>query len=159
HHDQRTLLDDLRLTAQEVEVLRRSGRVRDPQIALGGQRQEALEARRGVLRARALVAVRQEQRQPRALPPLRQTGGEELVDDHLCRVDEVAELRLPDDERLGGFLAVAVLEAHAADLRERAVVQLERRDRGRQLLDRADRLPVGGVVQDQVALAEGAALG
>ena len=121
--------------------------------------QEALQARGGVLGARALVAVGQQQRQARGLAPLGEAGDDELVDDHLGGVDEVAELRLPQHERLGGLLAVAVLEAHARELRERAVVQLQRRQRVGQALDRADRLAGLGVVQDHVALAEGAALG
>ena len=70
----------------------------------------------GVLRARALVAVRQQQRQARRLAPLGQAGDDELVDDHLRRVDEVAELRLPQHERLRRLHRVAVLEAEAGDL-------------------------------------------
>ena len=47
-----------RLAAQQVEVLRRRRQVGDADVALGGELQEALQARRGVLGARALVAVR-----------------------------------------------------------------------------------------------------
>ena len=72
-----------RLAAQQVEVLRRRREVRDADVALGGELQEALEAGRGVLGARALVAVRQQQRQARGLAPLRQAGDDELVDDDL----------------------------------------------------------------------------
>ena len=159
HHDQRPLLGDPRLAAQQVEVLRRRGRARHAHVALGGRAQEALEAGRGVLGARALVAVGQQQREAGGLPPLGQARDDELVDDHLGGVDEVPELRLPQHERLGRLLAVAVLEAEAGELRERAVVQLERRERVGQVLDRADGLAGLGVVQHQVALAEGAALG
>ncbi len=59
----------------------------------------------------------------------------------------------------GASWRVAVLEAHAGQLGERAVVQLERRERLGEALDRADRLPGLGVVQHHVALAEGAPLG
>ena len=159
HDHERALLGDARLAAEQVEVLGRGRGARDADVALGGQRQEALQARGGVLRARALVAVGQQQRQARGLAPLGQARDDELVDDHLGGVDEVAELRLPQHERLGRLLAVAVLEAHARQLRERAVVQLQRRQRLGQALDRADGLPGLGVVQDHVALAEGAALG
>ena len=113
----------------------------------------------GVLRARALVAVREQQRQARRLAPLRQRRDDELVDDDLGRVDEVAELRLPEHERLRRLHRVAVLEAEAGDLRQRRVVQLHRRERARQALDRRDPLAGLGVVQDEVALGERAALG
>ena len=68
--------------------------------AAGGE--EPLDAGRRVLRALALVAVGQQQHEPVVLAPLVLGGDEVLVDDHLGAVDEVAELRLPHDERLAG---------------------------------------------------------
>ena len=59
----------------------------------------------------------------------------------------------------GDSWLIAVLEAEAADLRQRAVVQLERRRELGAGPHRADGLAVVRVVQDEVALAEGAALG
>ena len=59
------------------------------------QLQEALEARGGMLRALAFVAVRQEQRQAAQAVPLRFAGADELVDDDLRAVGEIAELALP----------------------------------------------------------------
>ena len=50
--DQRPRLLDQRLAAQQVEVLGRGGRVGDPDVALGGERQEALDPGARVLRAR-----------------------------------------------------------------------------------------------------------
>ncbi len=126
HDHQRTLLGYAGLAAQEVEVLRGRREVRHADVPLRGERQEALEAGRGVLRAGALVAVREQQRQPRGLSPLREAGDDELVDDHLRAVGEVAELCLPQHEGLGRLLRVAVLEAEAGDLRQRRVVQLDR---------------------------------
>ena len=159
HHDQRPRLGHERLAAQQVEVLGRRGAVGHPDVALGRALEEALEPRARVLGARALVAVRQQQREPRGLPPLGQPGHEELVDDHLGRVHEVAELGLPEHERVGRLDAVAVLEAHARLLRQRAVVKLERRHRVAQLLERAPARAGVRVVQHRVALAERAALG
>ena len=124
------------LASQEVEVLGRGGRVDDADVALGAERQEALEPRRRVLRARSLVAVRQQQGQARGLPPLGEAGDEELVDDDLGPVDEVAVLRLPQDERLGGGDRVAVLEAEAGVLGQRRVVELEAGARAGQVLER-----------------------
>ena len=64
HDHQRPLLGDPRLAAQQMEVLGGRRQVGDADVALGGEREEALEARRGVLGAGALVAVGQQQRQP-----------------------------------------------------------------------------------------------
>src|SRR4051794_3735095 len=159
HDHERALLGDLRLAAEQVEVLRRGREVGDADVALGGEHQEALEPRARVLGAGPLVAVRQQQRQARRLPPLRQAGDDELVDDDLRRVHEVAELRLPEDERLRRLLRVAVLEAEARDLAQRRVVQLERGLRAGEVLDRRQRLAGLRVVQDHVALGERPALG
>ena len=100
--------------------------VRDPDVLLRGELEEALEPRARVLGAVALVAVRQQQRQARRLPPLREAGDEELVDDDLGAVDEVAELGFPQNERVRRRDRVAVLEAEARVLRKRRVVDLER---------------------------------
>ena len=140
HDHERALLGHARLTAQHVEVLGRRGEVGDPDVALGRERQEALQAAGGVLGARALVAVRQQHRQPRALAPLGERGDDELVDDHLRRVHEVAELRLPQHEAVRCLHRVAVLEAEAGDLRQRRVVQLHRREGAREVLDGRDPL-------------------
>ena len=45
----------------------------------------------------------------------------------LGAVDEVAELRLPDDQRRGSALRVAVLEAEHGRLAQQAVDELDRR--------------------------------
>ena len=75
-------------------------RLADLQVVLGRELQEALDARARVLGPLPLVAVRQQQHEPGEQPPLVLAGGEELVDDDLRAVGEVAELRLPEDERL-----------------------------------------------------------
>src|SRR5215471_20199172 len=93
--------------------------VRDPDVLLRRRLQEPLEPGARVLRPVALVAVRQEQREPESLTPLRQAGDDELVEDDLRAVDEVAELRLPEDERLGSGDRVAVLEADGGVLGQR----------------------------------------
>ena len=129
HHDERACRRVERLAAEKMEELRRRRAVGDPDVVLRALLQEPLEPRARVLRAVAFVAVRQEQRQPRRLPPLRAAGDEELVDHDLGAVDEVAELRLPEDERVGRRDRVAVLEPEGGVLRERRVVDLEGRVR------------------------------
>ena len=154
-----------RLLAQQVEVVRGRAAVGDADVVLGRRLQEALDAGRGVLGPVALVAVRQQQGEPRGLAPLGAPGHDELVDHDLGAVDEVAVLGLPQHQRLGRLGAVAVLEAHRGRLGERAVVQLERGRRvgevGQGRVDapgvRRPGLALADVVQLQVALAEGAA--
>ena len=157
--DQRPRLADQRLAAQQVEVLGGGARVGDADVALGGQRQEALDAGAGVLRPGALVAVREQQGEAAGLSPLGLAGDDEAVDDHLAGVGEVAELRLPEDQRVRGRRRVAVLEAEAGDLRERAVVELEGGVGVGEVLHRAVLEAGLLVVEDEVAVGEGAALG
>ena len=73
---------------------------RDRHVVLGAQLQEPLDAGRRSgrgpgPRSRAAAAARR-----RALAPLLLAGGDELVDDRLRAVDEVAELRLPQHQRV-----------------------------------------------------------
>ena len=86
-------------------------------------------------------------------------GRHELVDDDLRAVHEVSELRLPQHERLGRCGGVAVLEADARVLRERRVVDLERRGRLVEMLHRRERRAGVHVVQNRVAVRERAPLG
>ena len=87
--------------------------------------EEALDAGRGVLGALALVAVREQHDEAGGLVPLVLGGHDELVDDDLGAVHEVAELRLPDDEGVLVGDRVAVLEAERGELRQQRVVRPE----------------------------------
>ena len=142
------------LAAQHVEVLRRGRRVADPQVVLRAQGEEPLDAGARVLGALALEAVGEEQREPGLLAPLVLGGDDELVDDDLRAVDEVAELRLPADPRVGVGDGVAVLEAERRVLGEHGVVEHERRLAGGDVLERAVLRLVLGVDEHAVALAE-----
>ena len=85
-----------------------------------------MRARR-VVGTLALVAVREQQHDARALAPLLLGRRDELVDDGLRAVGEVAELGLPQHERVGALDRVAVLEAHRRVLAEQRVVDPELR--------------------------------
>ena len=86
------------MPAEQVEVAGRGARHRDRHVVLGAQRHEPLDPGRGVVGALALEAVRQQQHHAGALAPLLLAGGDELVEDRLGAVDEVAELGLPADQ-------------------------------------------------------------
>src|SRR3546814_15892231 len=89
--------------------------------SLGAQLQEALDARRRMLRSLTFIAVRQEYRQTAKAPPLRLAGGNELVEQHLRAVREVAELCFPDHQRIriGRRIAVFKTETRRESCRER----------------------------------------
>ncbi len=123
----------------------------------GAQLQPALQAGAGVLWSLALVAVRQEHHQPAVALPLRFAGGDELVDDDLGAVGEIAELRLPQHQRVGGVQREAPLEAQHCRLGEQAVDQFQRRLVRRQRAQRREALAGAGVIQGGVPLAERAA--
>src|SRR5579863_3716488 len=80
-----------------------------------------------MVRALALVAVREKKDEPRQEPPLVLAGGQELIQNDLSAVDEVAKLRLPEDERLREVPAKPVLEAQRRGFGERGVHDLEGR--------------------------------
>ena len=122
-------LEQRRLPAQQVEVLRRRRAVDEAQVDVGRRLQEALGTRARVLRSLAFVAVRQQEHQRRRQAPLRAARRHELVEHHLRAVDEVAVLRFPDHEAPRLLHVVAELEADRRVLAERAVVDLERRAR------------------------------
>ena len=159
HHErQRIGVEQQRLAAQHMEVLRGGRAVDDAHVEVGGELQEALDAGARMIRALALVAVRQQQHERRRQAPLGAARHQVLVEDGLRAVDEVAVLRLPQHQPLRLLQVVAELEAEHGQFRQRAVVDLERRPRLRQPLQR--HVPVAGdrVVQHGVAVAEGAAL-
>ena len=125
HQDQRLAELALQLPPQDVEIVRRRGAVGDLHVVFGAHLQEALEAGGGVLRALALVAVRQQADEARHAQPLALARGDELVEHHLRAVGEVAELRLPQHEGVRLGERVAVLEAEHRLFGEHRVDDLE----------------------------------
>ena len=122
--------------------LRRRRRVDHLHVVFGALLQEAFQPRAGVLRTLAFEAVRQQQHQTAETFPFVFGARDELVDDHLRGIDEVAELRLPKHQPVGPVEAVAVLESEHARLRQRRVVNIE------------DALPRPQVPQGHIGVAE-----
>ena len=145
------------LAAQQVEVLRGGRGVADLDVVLRAQRQEALDPGAGVLGTLPLEPVRQQQHQPGGLTPLVLGRHEVLVDDDLGAVDEVAELRLPQDQRVLVGHRVAVLVPDRGVLGQQRVVDPEARGRPGQVVQRGPAALVLEVDQRGVALAERAA--
>ena len=101
-----------------MKVLGRRGWITNLQIIFSAELQETLEARARMFRPLPFVAVWQEHRQARSLPPLVFRGGDVLIDDGLGAVYEVAKLRFPQHQRLARNDRVAILEAQARLLRK-----------------------------------------
>ena len=112
-----------------------------------------------MVRPLALVSVGEKHDEGRALVPLLLTRGNELVDDRLCAVDEVAELRLPHDESVGTGDGVAVLEPERSEFAQQGVVDPQLCAVAVAALERLV-LPARGLIDDHgVAVAERAAAG
>ncbi len=149
-----------RLHPQQVEVLRRGRRSATRRLP------SATSCRNRSMRALECSGPApsypcgSKQREAGGLTPLRLPRSDELIDDDLRAVDEVAELRFPEHERFRFCDAVSVLESDARVFGERAVVDFERRLRARRKCwsgiqtSRRRR-----IVKDGVAVAERSALG
>ena len=85
----------MQLAPQDVEVVGRRRAVGDLPIVLGRQLQVALEPRRGMLRALAFIAMRQQQGQARHAQPFAFAAGDELVDDPPARRWRNRRIALP----------------------------------------------------------------
>ena len=128
-------------------------------VVLGAQREEALDARAGVLRPLPFEAVRQQHHQAAGLAPLRspqEMNWSIMICAPLAKSPNCAS-QIDQRQRIGH--AVAELEAQHGVLAERAVEDVEARLVGRDVLQ-GHVAPAGlGIVERQVALAEGAAAG
>ena len=89
-----------------------------------------------MFRTLALVAVGQQHHQAAQAQPLRFARGDELVDDDLGAVGEIAELGFPQDQRVGLGERIAVFEAEHRHFGERRIDDLEQCLVRRQVLQR-----------------------
>lgn len=76
--------------------------------------QVSLHAARRVLRALTIVTMGQVHDKATSLKPLDLARGDELIDDALCVVGEIAKLSFPHDESIGRRERVTVFEAESA---------------------------------------------
>src|ERR1022692_4126489 len=106
------------LAAEQVEILRGVRRLRDLDIVFRGELNEAFDASAGVFRSLTFVAVREKHHHAGEQIPFGFAGGDELVDDGLGYVDEVAELGFPEDQSFGIVAAVSIFESEYAGFGE-----------------------------------------
>src|SRR5712672_595098 len=111
-----------------------------------------------MFRSLAFIAVRQEHHDARRQIPLVFAGADELVDDDLRAVGEIAELGFPQNERFGIVATEAVFESEAARFRERRVVNFAERLLLGEMRERKVIVLGDGVHKYGMTLIEGAAL-
>src|SRR5439155_23298999 len=126
-NDERFAPSPQRLSTQQVEILSGVGRLADLEIITGGELQESLNASARMLGPLAFISMRQKQHKAGKQSPLVFTRADELVDNCLADVGEVAELRFPQHQRLGIVAAVPVFESQHAGFRERRVIDFAAR--------------------------------
>ena len=110
-----------------MEILRWSRHITDLNIVFRTRLKKAFKAGRRVFGPLAFVAMGEEHYQTAQTPPFGFAAGNELVNNDLCPVDEVAELRLPDTEHLWVVEGVTVIEAEYRCLRKQRVMHAELR--------------------------------
>src|ERR1700733_12288973 len=112
-----------------------------------------------MLRALSFIPVREQQHEAAYLAPFRLGGGDELIDDDLRAVREIAELRFPKGQGMGVGNAIAVFKTEHAEFAERAIVNLERRLIFIHELQRDVAMAILEIVKGKMPLAERAAAG
>src|SRR5262245_27430424 len=142
------------LAPQQVEVLGRSRAVANLHIVFCAELEKALDTRAGMLRPLSLIAVRQEQPQADGLLPLGLSACDELVDDHLRPIGEVAKLGFPQHQCQGIGHAVAEFKPEHSGFGEEAVIDLELCLSWSEMLKRQILPAVNLVEQYAMALAE-----
>ena len=119
--------------------------------------QKPFESGRRVFRALPLVAVRKKHDEPARSLPLRFEADDELVDDALRAVREVAKLSFPENESSRGIEREAEFEAEHSFLAEQAVVNPEVGRRLCQSFQRHMTIARDDVRKRRMPLAEGSA--
>src|SRR5680860_139431 len=142
-----------------MEVLCRRGRLGHLHVVLGALSEEPFKSRARVFWSLALETVRQQQDESALLQPFVLARAQELVDDDLSAVDEVAELSLPADERVTVRNRVSVVEAHRGVLAQQRVEAAETRLVSGEVVERRVLLARPVVDEHTVSLAEGSAPG
>src|SRR4029077_8260849 len=101
------------LATQHVKILRGARWLANLNVVFACQLQEAFDAGAGMFRALAFKAVREKQDYTGRKIPFVLTGADELIDDDLRAVHEIAELRFPQDQSFRIVAAKTVFEAEA----------------------------------------------
>src|SRR5579885_3120491 len=147
------------LPPQHVEILSGARGLADLDVVFGSELQVTLDAGARMLGSLAFVAMRQEEDDAGGEIPFVLAGADELINDDLRAVCEIAELGLPEHKGFGIVAAEAVLEAEAAGLGEGRIVNFAESLIAREV-GKCEVVVLGLRVNEHgVALIESAALG
>mmetsp|Transcript_9479 Transcript_9479/g.27033 ORF Transcript_9479/g.27033 Transcript_9479/m.27033 type:complete len:300 (-) Transcript_9479:2315-3214(-) len=143
NHDERLAELAMDLTSQTVKVVGRGravhnlpvvvldlhalvvGHLGDEMGILINLLQESFQAAAGVLGALSVVSMREQHHQTRLSQPLVFSAGNELIDDGLGAIDEVTELRFPQNESVRVFQTVPRLESQNGEFGQDGVTARE----------------------------------
>ena len=116
--------------------------------------EEAFQAGGGVFRALAFIPMRQQQHDATGARPLRFAGRDELVDDDLRAVGEIAELRFPHHKCGRVVERVTVFKPEDRRFRKRTIEHIKRGLSGVDPVERAERFAGFLVVIRRVPVGE-----
>src|SRR5579872_5343644 len=156
HDHQRLAPATQHLPAEKMEILRRGGWINHLDVLLRREREKAFETRTGMFGAAPFKTVRQQEDQARQPTPLVFRADNELIDNDLRGVDEVAILRLPENQAFGRIQAVTIIETKNTSFGQRAVEDIDRRLVRREMLQWHVRMTILVIIKDGMPLAEGA---
>src|SRR6267142_5917522 len=114
------------LTPQAMEILSRRCRINDLHIVFGAEMQKSFETRAGMFGTLAFEAMRQQQNETAEAFPFVFGAGDELIDDRLGRIPEIAKLSFPENQPVRIVEAEAVFETQDSGFRKQAVEDLNR---------------------------------
>ena len=157
HDDERLDEVALHLTPQDMKILRRGGHVADLDVVLGAGLQKTLESRAGMFGTLTFIAVRKQQHNPTRPLPFRFRRDDELIDNGLRAIGEIAELRFPQTKHLRIIERVTVIEPEHRSLREWTVVNANARLFLGEMHERHVRFARLCVVKNRVPRAKSAA--
>src|SRR5436190_9316646 len=140
-----------------MEVLRGSRDITDLDIVVGAGLKKTFEAGTGMLGALSFVTVRQKQHNTARQLPLRFSRNNELIDDDLCAVGEVAELRLPKTQHLGIIERISVVKTEDGGFGQKAIVNTEARLIFGEMQQRDVGITRLGIVNNRMPSTKGAA--
>src|SRR6185437_12344495 len=146
-----------RLPSQQMKQLRWCRRLRDLDIVLSREREKSFEPRAGMFRTHAFKSVRQQHDQTGQPVPFVFRAHNKLVEDDLRDVDEIAELRFPQNQTVRPIETVTVFKTERGVFAKRAVDDFHRRLFGGQMLQRRKRISIFVIVKNRVPMTERAA--
>ena len=137
-----------------MEDLCRSRRIDNLNVVFGRQLQKTFEPRARMLGACTFESVRQQHHQAAQPVPFVFGTDNELVDDHLSDIGEIAELSFPTDQSVGGIQTVSVFVTEHSRFAQTTVVDFDRSLIRGEMSERHVRSIIFDIVKNGVTMTE-----